>query len=52
MGRNYNGTPPLWTPWGPGEVSRIEGGPHFRGQLVGHREMSLIQRCPYFWGVL
>ena len=26
----YSGTPLLWTPWGPGEVSCIERCPHFR----------------------
>ena len=27
----FSGTPLLWTPWGPGEVSCIERCPHFRG---------------------
>ena len=30
----YSGTPLLWTPWGPGEVSCIEGCPHFRGKFI------------------
>ena len=28
--KNYSGTPLLWTPWGPGEVSCIERCTHFR----------------------
>ena len=30
---NYSGTPLLWTPWGPGEVSYIEKCPHSRGNF-------------------
>ena len=54
----YSGTPLLWTPWGPGEVSCIERCPHFRGinllqeSVFGTQisvlstEMSLFQGRP------
>ena len=52
----YSGAPLLWAPWGPGKVSCIERSPHFRGKFknayLGHIKVSLIQRCPYFSGVL
>ena len=30
----YSGTPLLWKPWGPGEVSCIERCPHFRNTSI------------------
>ena len=54
----YSGTPLLWTPWGPGEVSCIEKCPHFRGNNILRKyiiwniakclisEVSLFQECP------
>ena len=54
----YSGTPLMWTPWGPGKVSSIERYLHFRGKFtckkeyLGHSKVFLIQRCPYFRGVL
>ena len=40
----YSGTPPLWTPWGPGEVSGLERCPHFRVTLGKH--LCDIAKCP------
>ena len=37
----YSGTPLLWTPWGPGEVSCIE-----RGVLISVVDLTLSQ--PHF----
>ena len=50
---HYSGTPLMWTPWGPGEVSCIEKCPHFRGKFIHiwdtakySTEVSLFQGCP------
>ena len=42
----YSGAPLLWTPWGPGEVSRIERCPHFRGTFVLRKHIWDITKCP------
>ena len=36
----YGGTPLLWTPWGPGEVSSK------RGFLISGVKVSLLPGCP------
>ena len=46
----YSGAPLMRTLRGPGELSRIERCPHFRGKFtvfLGHSKVSSIQRCPY-----
>ena len=42
----YSGTP-LWSPWGPGEVSCIQWNPSIVDAL-GPGEVSCIERCPHF----
>ena len=41
----YSGTPLLWTPWGPGEVSCIERCPQFRGNFI-RKHIWDIEKCP------
>ena len=48
----YSGTPLLWTPWGPGEVSCIERCPHFRGRFILRKHVWDIAKCPLYKGVL
>ena len=52
----YSGPPVLWMPWGPGNVSFIEGCPHFRSRFILRTHISdivsVIQRCPYFRSIL
>ena len=48
----YSGTPLLWTPWGPGEVSCIERCPHFRGKFTLGKHIWDTAKCPYYRGVL
>ena len=48
----YSGTPLLWTPWGPGEVSCIERCPHFRGRFILRKHIWDIAKCPLYKGVL
>ena len=47
-GEVYTGTPLLWTPWGPGEVSCIERYSLFRAIF---RLRKHTAKCPYFRGV-
>ena len=39
------GTPLLWTPWGPGEVSRIERCPHFWGKFILKKHTWDTAKC-------
>ena len=48
----YSGTPLLWTPWGPGKVSCLEGCPHFKGKFLQRKHSWDIAKCPYYRGVL
>ena len=48
----YSGTPLMWTPWGPGEVSCIERCPHFRGKFLLRKHIWDIAKCPQCRGVL
>ena len=42
----YNGTPLLWTPWGPGKVSCVERCPHFSGKFILRKHIWDIAKCP------
>ena len=48
----FSGSPLLWTPWGPSNVSCIERCPHFRNPSIvdtlGPGGVSCIERCPHF----
>ena len=48
----YSGTPQLWTPWGPGEVSCIERCPHLRGKFTLGKHIWDTAKYPYYRGVL
>ncbi len=43
---NNSGTPLLWTPWRPGQVSCIERCPHFRGAFILRKHIWDIAKCP------
>ena len=48
----YSGTPLMWTPWGPGEVSCIERCPLFRGKFTLRKHIWDVAKCPLCRGVL